>query len=178
MTSADGEAPPAIRRWRAEDLEALVVLHEACWREAYADLMPAGFIDEVFADPAAHVVRRREQLAAGSDTWVADLDGRLVGFASSGPARSADAPTDHELYALYTRAAAWGTGVGHALHEAAVGERDAFLWTLDGNERSRAFYERQGYRADGVTDDQPAGRQVRMVRRRSPDGRGGATIGT
>ncbi len=168
--------PATVRRWDATDLEAITTLHEACWREAYADLMPPGFVDEVFADRAAHVVRRREQLAAGRDTWVAEVAGVLVGFASSGPARLVDAPTAHELYALYARASVWGTGVGHALHEVAVGDRAAYLWTLAGNERSRAFYERQGYRADGVVDDQPAGRHVRMVRTGRHHDREGATI--
>lgn len=165
-----------VRRWEARDLRELVALHEACWREAYADLMPPGFVDEVFADREAHVVRRREQLAAGRDTWVAEIAGELVGFASSGQARLAAAPTDLELYALYARAVTWGTGVGHALHEAAVGGRGAYLWTLLGNERAMRFYQRQGYRADGVIDEQPAGRHVRMVRTYPRGDRDGATI--
>ena len=147
---------------------------------AYAQLMSAAFIDEVFADRAAHVLRRREQLAAGRATWVAELERaprQLVGFVSSGPARLADASAPHELYALYTRAAVWGRGVGQALHEVAVGDRAAYLWTLEGNERSRAFYERQGYRddgdldmavegdrADGATEVHLMGRHLRMVR--------------
>lgn len=170
-----------VRRWEARDLTAVVALHETCWREAYADLMPPGFIDGVFADRDQHVVRRQEQLAAGRDTWVVEAAGDLVGFASSGPARLDEAPVAHELYALYARAAVWGTGIGFALHQAAVGDRDAYLWTLEGNERSRAFYERQGYRADGIVDVQPAGMHVRMVRYRGHDHRGdqdGARIGS
>ncbi|WP_300401286.1 GNAT family N-acetyltransferase [Nocardioides sp.] len=166
-----GPAGVRLRRSDADDAEALVTLHEACWREAYADLMPPGFIDEVFADRDAHVVRRLEQAAAGRSTWVAERGGELVGFASSGPARLAEPPAAHELYALYARASQWGTGVGHCLHEIAVGARDAYLWTLQGNDRSRAFYERRGYRPDGVTEEQPAGRHVRMVR--TPGSRAG-----
>ncbi|MDE0776251.1 MAG: GNAT family N-acetyltransferase [Nocardioides sp.] len=168
-----------VRRSDGRDAEALVTLHEACWREAYAELMPAGFIDEVFADRDAHVARRLEQAAAGRATWVAERDGELVGFASSGPPRLAEPPAAHELYALYARAHVWGAGVGHALHEIAVSGRDAYLWTLQGNNRSRTFYERQGYRADGVTEEQPAGRHVRMVRAvggRAGRDQGSATI--
>jgi len=170
-----------VRRAEAADAEPLVIVHEACWREAYADLMPPGFIDEVFADRAAHVQRRIEQAAEGRATWVAERADELVGFASSGPARLPEPPVGHELYALYTRASLWGAGVGRALHDVAVGDRATYLWTLAGNGRSRAFYERQGYRADGVTEEQPAGRHVRMVRvaeDRAGRDQGGGRIGS
>ena len=58
----------------------------------------------------------------------------------------------------------WGTGVGYALFEAAVGDRAAYLWVLAANERAIRFYERQGFRLDGTEDEQDEGLHVRMVR--------------
>ena len=69
-----------------------------------------------------------------------------------------------ELYALYVRAAYWGTGVGYALFEIAVGDRACYLWVLAGNERAIGFYERQGFRLDGTEDEHDEGLHVRMVR--------------
>jgi len=61
------------------------------------------------------------------------------------------------LEQLYVLPEFWGTGVGPALHDAAVerrgtaGDRALRLWTLEANERSRRFYERRGWRLDGRT---------------------------
>jgi RimJ/RimL family protein N-acetyltransferase len=63
------------------------------------------------------------------------------------------------------RASAYGTGVGHALCEAAIGSDPAYLWVLDGNERAIRFYERQDFRFDGATKLEEFGLERRMVRR-------------
>ncbi len=88
----------------------------------------------------------------------------LIGFASIGPARDNDMDDTLELWALYVRASYWGTGVGYALFEIAVGDRAAYLWVLAGNERAIRFYERQGFRLDGTEDEHDEGLHVRMVR--------------
>jgi GNAT superfamily N-acetyltransferase len=142
----------ALRRARPGDAPALAELHIACWREAYGELVPPRVRD------AWSVADRREAweriLVEGSPTWVAEgPGGELVGFASAGPARDDDAaPGAAELYALYVRAARWGSGVGGALHdralEAAAG-RPAIVWTFEDNARARRFYERHGWRLDG-----------------------------
>jgi GNAT superfamily N-acetyltransferase len=156
-------APPQV-----EDAEALTDLHLDVWEEAYADLMPA----PVFADRRARRDQRitswRGIIAAGSsDNLLAwSTDGRLLGFSSTGSGR--DDPTEGlpqlELMALYVRASAYGTGVGHALCQAAIGAAPAYLWVLDGNERAIRFYERQGFRLDGVTKPEDVGLERRMVR--------------
>ncbi|WP_180923796.1 GNAT family N-acetyltransferase [Nocardioides marinisabuli] len=88
-------------------------------------------------------------------------------FASALPARDDDpALPGLELTALYVRARCWGTGLGHRLLEAAVGDRAAYLWVLAGNERATGFYERHGFVLDGAVDDSDDhGRHLRMVRR-------------
>jgi GNAT superfamily N-acetyltransferase len=57
------------------------------------------------------------------------------------------------LSGLFVLPARWGAGIGSALLEAAVAEmrsrgyREAQLFTAAANQRSRAFYERRGWRA-------------------------------
>ena len=64
------------------------------------------------------------------------------------------------------RARCWGTGLGHRLLVATLGERAAYLWVLAGNDRATGFYERHGFALDGAVDDGDAhGRHLRMVRR-------------
>ncbi len=163
----------APRRATPAEAERLVDLHEACWREAYTDLMGTAHIDRVFADRAATVARRRRHLAdPTTPTWVAeqdgehdsDHDGELVGFATAGPPRHDDPPADLELRAIYARAAVWGTGVGHALLAASIGERAAYLWVLRGNDRAIGFYRRHRFELDGAEQEHPEGLHLRMVR--------------
>lgn len=57
------------------------------------------------------------------------------------------------LHGLYVDPGQWGRGVGAALHDAALahlrggGHRIVALWVLEANVRTRAMYERWGWRA-------------------------------
>ncbi|GAB4004121.1 GNAT family N-acetyltransferase [Nocardioides ultimimeridianus] len=157
-----------IRAAAADDAEELTDLHLDVWEEAYADLMPATVFTERRAGRAERIARWREILGgtASSSLLAVSDDGRLLGFASTGPGRDeprADLP-GLELMALYVRAEVYGAGVGHRLLVAAIGSAPAYLWVLEGNERAIGFYERQGFRLDGATTSEPFGVELRMVR--------------
>ena len=69
----------------------------------------------------------------------------------SGPCRHE--PESGEVYSIYVRPDAWGTGSGWALMDAAVewlAERwqEAILWVAEENPRARRFYERYGWVAE------------------------------
>ena len=104
--------------------------------------------DEYHADP-----RSIEMLA--------EIDGELAGWALFGPSIDADLPDDGQVYAIYALPAFWSAGVGHALMidaEArlrAAGFTRAHLWVLEGNDRAASFYERHGWREDGIFRDDP-----------------------
>lgn len=156
-----------IRPAAAGDAEALGHLHVDVWEDAYTGLMDDSVLEGRRANVEARVERWRDILSGEHRTLVAVApDGGLVGFTSSGPGRDNDlAPElDLELWALYVRAAWWGTGIGYALLREAIGDRAAYLWVLAGNERAIAFYERQGFRLDGTEDEHDEGLHVRMVR--------------
>jgi len=87
---------------------------------------------------------------------------------SIGPTRDNDTDIPLQLFALYVRAGYWGTGVGYALFEQAVGDRAVSLWVLANNERAISFYERQGFRLDGMLDEHDQGQHARMVRAGTP----------
>lgn len=150
------------------DAETLAHLHLDVWDEAYTGLIPQRILDARRASASAHVeVWRAILVHPRSTVLVAELDGRLLGFVSTGPGRdpsSAGLP-QLELMALYVRAQVYGEGVGHRLLEAAVGAASAYLWVLDGNERAIAFYERQGFTFDGATRTDDVGSESRMVRK-------------
>jgi GNAT superfamily N-acetyltransferase len=155
-----------IRRAAPADAKALAWLHIDCWEDAYTGLMPQPILDERRDRVDERVVRWREILEEHDRTLLAETEQGLIGFAGAGPPRDNDleGDIDLELQALYVRASWWGTGVGYALFEEAVGDRAAYLWVLAKNKRAIAFYERQGFRRDGAEDMHVEGLHARMVR--------------
>ena len=155
----------SIRRGVPDDAEALAHLHVDVWDDAYTGLMPQGILDDRRDKVAERVERWRDILgAARADAgWPRTRRGWSASPAP-GPARDNDVDIPLELYALYVRASYYGTGLGYALFEQAVGDRAAYLWVLANNERAIGFYERQGFRLDGTEDEHDEGLHVRMVR--------------
>jgi ribosomal protein S18 acetylase RimI-like enzyme len=154
-----------LRRAGVDDAPALALLHVDCWEDAYVGLIPQEILTERRNTVPTRTERWREALAEDPDVWLAvDTDRGLVGFAGTGEPRDNDMDVDLELTTLYVRARWWGTGVGYALLEAAIGDRAAYLWVLVNNQRAIRFYERQGFRLDGTEDEHDEGRHVRMVR--------------
>jgi ribosomal protein S18 acetylase RimI-like enzyme len=140
-----------IRRASSPDAGALAALHIACWQEAYAGIYPDAHLrslslEERTAGWCGVLADEQRVNFAGVE------DGQLVGFASCGPSRDADAaPGTGELYGLYLRSGWWGTGRGWQLWCAARDELEArqlrpvTLWVLEMNARARRFYEGAGF---------------------------------
>ncbi|MFC7596753.1 GNAT family N-acetyltransferase [Terrabacter sp. GCM10028922] len=155
------------------DCDELGRVHMAVWREAYAGLMPAdhlaGLSDERCAATWRERVARQEGHQART-LVVVDPKGRIAGFASAGPSRDADAPTEWELYAVNLLPHARGTGVADRLIDELVGDLDATLWVAEGNARARSFYVRRGFADEGGRSaHEPTGvSEMRMVRRGVP----------
>jgi GNAT superfamily N-acetyltransferase len=87
----------------------------------------------------------REEMVPRHEVWVAEEDGRVVGFA---------ALAGDLLGYLYVHPDAQNRGVGTALLGVVKVERPSGfrLWTFQRNEGARRFYERHGLRAVEVTD--------------------------
>ncbi len=153
-----------IRPLRVEDAEAMADLHLDCWDDAYTGLVPQQVIDARRAKRDERVAMWSANPGEGVPTWVAEQDDGLVGFVSAGPARDDDLVGVVELWALYARAAVWGTGVGHTLLDQAIGDAPAYLWVLAGNDRAIGFYERHTFTFDGRDEPTAEGLHLRMVR--------------
>lgn len=128
-------------------------MHVRTWQAAYRGVVPDSELDNLSVE--ARTAMWERGIPRGG-VWVGLVDDEVVGFAAVGPAREPDAVL--ELYAIYVLPSAWGTGVGFELATAAVGdEPDAVVWVLDENPRARRFYERFGFRADGVSKTEAIG---------------------
>jgi ribosomal protein S18 acetylase RimI-like enzyme len=144
-----------IREAMLEDAEELADVHIATWRSAYRGIIPGHVLDNLSLKRRA--ARWREVLSETVDrgNLVALAEGRIVGFASFGPARDEDEDPSltAELMALYVHPEHWRRGVGTRLWQEVQSRleeryREITLWVLCDNDRARRFYERIGFVAE------------------------------
>ncbi|NNC11453.1 GNAT family N-acetyltransferase [Planctomonas sp. JC2975] len=155
------------------DAEAIARVHVDTWRETYSGVLAERyFSEEAYQDRPLMWTGYLSLRPRPGRLSVAVHDGRIVGFANAAdsalPAASHGIPPARplHLFAIYVRAAVYGTGTGRALLDAVIGDDPAQLWVLRGNERAIAFYERNGFAFDGVEYRDPADDRIelRMVR--------------
>lgn len=165
-----------IRRARPTDARAIAQVHVDTWREAYRELLPPGFLTGLSVDRRTGFWDSELRVTpAERMPWIAESEGRVAGFASSGPSRDADAtPTTGEVYAIYVLPDCWAKGVGRdLLHHAERdllehGYSEARLWVLADNIRARRFYEKAGWAVDATRLEDIGGIEVEEVRYRKP----------
>ena len=129
--------PPTVRRARATD------------QDAVAEVLIAAFGGLTFLPTlhteAEHRAFVRDEILGALETWVAEADGRVVGFASLG---------DGVLRHLYVHPDAQRRGAGAALLARAKRRRpEGFtFWVFQQNAGARRFYEAHGCRCVRLTD--------------------------
>jgi GNAT superfamily N-acetyltransferase len=142
-----------IRKAELGDAAAIARVHVLVWQSAYRGLMP----DDLLASLSIEQRTDRWQSTIPNSrvgTFVATVDGELVGFASAGLNRSEEGATVGELYTIYVLEESAGSGVGTRLIAAAEqwminhGFTDALLWVLASNANARAFYASRGWKDD------------------------------
>jgi GNAT superfamily N-acetyltransferase len=161
-------------------VEAVARIQVAGWRAAYAEILPADFLDRLDERARAAQWRTRIGPAAepNSPTFVATDETDVVrGFAHTGPVRDEDLESDGraEVYTLYVDPVSWRAGIGTLLMReverfwAPTDVRELVLWVFERNALGRAFYERLGFEPDGAThvDDFGGAQPVEVRYRRS-----------
>lgn len=144
----------ALRPATPADAEAIAGISVRGWAHAYADFLDARVLAQRTVEGQAE--RWRGWLAGDETrTQVAEVAGRIAGYATVGASRDADAtPAVGELAGLYVDPHAQGAGLGTILLDDAVarlragGFSAATLWVFEENGLGRAFYERHGWAVD------------------------------
>lgn len=137
------------------DLDDMVRIRHDAGVAAWLHIVPGEVFEAIpFPERWAAAVTGKDPRAG---VLVAELEGRVVGFAITRPSGDDDAaPDTGELDGFFTEPSTWGAGVGRALLAAATvalrdaGFRDATLWTAALNHRPRRIYETAGWRLDGA----------------------------
>ncbi|SFR28933.1 Acetyltransferase (GNAT) family protein [Lentzea waywayandensis] len=121
-------------------------MHVQTWQAAYRGLVPDSELDGLSVEARTSMW---ERAIPRGGVWVGLVDSAVAGFIAVGPSREPDAA--FQLYAIYVLPSAWSTGLGYELARAALGaEQDVVVWVFDENPRARRFYERLGFRVDGL----------------------------
>jgi GNAT superfamily N-acetyltransferase len=154
------EVDVKIRRATVEDAQVVAGIHVRGWQWGYRGLMPDTFLAGLSVE--AREPSWREQLAPDHawHTYVAEADGKTLGFVTCGATRDPALPAaSGEVYALYQEEWSAGTGVGRALLSEALtdlktrGVTAVFLWVLTNNVRARRFYALAGFAPDGAAKE-------------------------
>jgi GNAT superfamily N-acetyltransferase len=124
-----------IRAATADDVPAMAAVWLDSALTAYADIFPP-------EAPKPTLDSLVAALSGGVRGFVAENDEGIVGLVQV---------HDDWLTHLYVRPAAWGRGLGRALHDAGVARGANQLWVLEHNARARAMYERWGWRLSDET---------------------------
>jgi len=155
----DGEA--LVRSPEISDAEQIARTKNDSWRDGYRGLLPDSILDGL--NDGRSTTQWAQWLRDGYENAGLPAEIRVttngarevVGVSAFGAYR--DLPNDAhrgELWVLYVAPSHWGRGYGYALLRdaehalATTGRRDLALWVLEGNDRARRFYEREGWHHD------------------------------
>lgn len=174
-----GEPAPVVRAARPEDLTAVAAVFLACWRESYAEVLPADVIGRYDPDGARDLWRQVvTDPPADAVVLVAEQPGRgVLGVLRIGP--DADEPASGHVFSLYVHPDTQGLGIGGRLLTAAehrFREADmhkATLWVFAANAAARGFYARHGWQPDGAQRVEPEYGEPELRLRRVLDDHGG-----
>jgi ribosomal protein S18 acetylase RimI-like enzyme len=123
-----------------DEADTLLAIQREAAVDAFAHIYPPERYP--FPDDAVREVWAEALSDPGVEVYVAEVDGVPAGAVSVGKGF---------LSTLYVLPAHQGSGVGSALHDLALerlreqGFDEARLWTLEGNDSGRRFYERRGW---------------------------------
>jgi ribosomal protein S18 acetylase RimI-like enzyme len=150
---------PTVRAAVAADADAIADVGIRSWEATYRGIVP----DQALAEwmEGNHEAWRDAFAARPPDSparvWVAELDGRVVGYATTTPAKDNWLPPPDgagEITNLYLEPEVIGSGVGRLLYDRSVTDLAArgfdplVVWAFRDNHRAVRFYERMGLVVD------------------------------
>lgn len=143
-----------IRKCTAADADGRGLVHYQSWKETYAGLMPAQYLNKLRLDNLIESARERTD-----NTLVAVVGGKVVGFSSylQNSRAFVSVKPSSEIVALYVLKEYQGCGIGKALINAVkeeLTEKNILLFVLKGNEQAIKFYEHMGFSFTGKSISQ------------------------
>jgi ribosomal protein S18 acetylase RimI-like enzyme len=138
----------SIRHARPGDAEAITLVHDASWRDAYRGVIPGAELERMIARRGPRWWQ--SAIVGGTGLLVAEFDHLTVGYATYGRNRVPSMPYSGEIFEIYLLPEHQGLGFGRGLFGAARrelaehGYLSTIVWALADNDKALAFYRRLG----------------------------------
>lgn len=127
-----------------DDLPRVKALAERIWPECFAGILPAERIGPMVAEIYAPETLRADVTERGHRYWIAQIDGKDVGYVSA--YQDGDRLWLKKLYLLdVCRGHGTGKRLVATVLDAFAGARELALYVNDGNTPAIAFYRAQGF---------------------------------
>ena len=163
--STDVVAEVVVRPIRDSDVEALGRVHATCWHETYDHLISAAAFEHLSPRRMAELWNHYAERGEEYQQFAALVDGEIVGFVGSGPARDENPPATASSTSSTssTRTTAPASGRSSSTPPSATSR--VYLWVASDNPRAHRFYARNGFTADGADQHVPfLGEEIHEVR--------------
>ncbi|MBD8070043.1 GNAT family N-acetyltransferase [Bacillus sp. PS06] len=152
-----------IRRMQEEDIQYVQHVARTSWNATYDGIIPAkiqeNFLNSAYNDEM--MLRRLNR----SILFVAEADGKIVGFANYSPVNEAGKV---ELGAIYLYPEFQGKGVGTSLLNEGIrhleGVKEIYINVERDNTIGKTFYEAKGFEVVSEFDDDFDGHILKTVR--------------
>lgn len=135
----------SIREMQRSDIPAVCALANAIWYEHYTSMISKAQIEYMLDKFGSEQVIQKEIEEEGHRYWVAESDGRLVGYVAVHPTRNSD---NWHIHKLYVDRACQGQGTGRKLVECVQEQCRPKILTLRVNRLNYTainFYFRIGF---------------------------------
>lgn len=156
-----------IRKATIEDAKGKGFVHYTSWMETYTGLINQEYLDTRSLDRCIVIAKRHPE-----NTFVLEIDNKLVGFACYNKSRDEDLCNAGEIMAIYILKEYYGQGLGRKLMDACLSELREYnkvcVWVLYDNIRAINFYKHLGFIIDGKekyvsVSDTTSLHEIRMV---------------
>ena len=145
------------RNAHSDDVRGIAEVHVRSWQAAYRGQIPDSYLEGLS-------VEKRELMWTEilkdqtRGVLVAEDEARIVGFSSFGPVwdKEENRLLTGEIYSIYVLEEFWNLGIGRTLMEDSLTalERDGLgsvkVWVLETNQIAIPFYEKFGFKTDGL----------------------------
>ncbi|WP_369899920.1 N-acetyltransferase family protein [Bacillus manliponensis] len=133
-----------IKHMNEDDIAAVQEVATICWHDTYEGILPkegrAAFLERLYSKEMMKNRLERSHL------FVAEVDGRIVGFANFSPIKHGN---EAELGAIYILPEHQGIGIGTALLQKGISHleivKKLYVCVEVENEKGKLFYKAKGF---------------------------------
>lgn len=111
-----------IRKARVEEAEKITDINIKEWWSTYKGLIPDDVIAKIQVKDQARIDRTKKAIKEKNNTFVAEVDGKVVGFSSYGKSKNENYPDSGEIYTCYILDKYHGMKIGRMLADEVMEE--------------------------------------------------------